>query len=193
MSFNVLIVENQPLLALNLQDAVEELGHHTIGIASNMYQALFLSEGADVALVEVNLEDGPRGPIVGRSLAEADVTVLFMTSDPGAIRAGCPAPSALSRNLFLIWSLSRPSNTWRIEARAGTTCHRQDVCHFSNDTAYLAMKRRLAAGQPCSISLRQQRSGEVGACLDGWPTISSTCIFSHTSSLFYFLTCSRYQ
>lgn len=88
MSFNVLIVEDQPLLALNLQDAVEELGHNTIGIASNMYQALLLSAGADVALVDVNLEDGPTGPIVGRTLAEADVTVLFMTGDPGAIRGG---------------------------------------------------------------------------------------------------------
>lgn len=88
MSFNVLIVEDQPLIALNLQDTVEELGHNTIGIASNMYQALLLSSGADIALVDVNLEDGPTGPIIGRSLAEADVSVLFMTSDPGAIRGG---------------------------------------------------------------------------------------------------------
>lgn len=90
MSFNVLIVEDQPLLALNLQDAFEELGHNAIGIASNMYQALMLAEGADVALVDVNLEDGPTGPIVGRTLVDADVTVLFMTSDPGALRGGVP-------------------------------------------------------------------------------------------------------
>jgi CheY-like chemotaxis protein len=86
MSFNVLIVEDQPLIALNLQDTVEELGHHTVGIASNMYQALLLSTGADIALVDVNLEDGPTGPIIGRTLADTDVSVLFMTSDPGAMR-----------------------------------------------------------------------------------------------------------
>ncbi|MFW8609245.1 response regulator [Rhizobium beringeri] len=90
MSFNVLIVEDQPLIALNLQDTVEELGHHTVGIASNMYQALLLSTGADIALVDVNLEDGPTGPIIGRTLADTDVSVLFMTSDPGAIRGGVP-------------------------------------------------------------------------------------------------------
>jgi len=90
MSFNVLIVEDQPLIALNLQDTVEELGHHTVGIASNMYQAILLSADAEMALVDVNLEDGPTGPIVGRALAEADVSVLFMTSDPGAIRGGVP-------------------------------------------------------------------------------------------------------
>ncbi|WP_082597359.1 response regulator [Rhizobium sp. Root708] len=90
MSFNVLIVEDQPLVALNLQDTVEELGHHAVGIASNMYQALLLADHVDMALVDVNLEGGPTGPIVGRTLAEADVTVLFMTSDPGALRGGVP-------------------------------------------------------------------------------------------------------
>jgi CheY-like chemotaxis protein len=90
MSFNVLIVEDQPLVALNLQDTIEELGHRPVGIASNMYQALMLATDADMALVDVNLEDGPTGPIVGRTLVEADVTVLFMTSDPGALRGGVP-------------------------------------------------------------------------------------------------------
>jgi len=88
MSFNILIVEDQPLIALNLQDTVEELGHNPIGIASNMYQALMLANKADVALVDVHLEDGPTGPIVGRTLADAEVSVLFMTSDPGALRGG---------------------------------------------------------------------------------------------------------
>ncbi len=90
MSFNVLIVEDQPLVALNLQDTVEELGHNAVGIASNMYQALLLAKDVDMALVDVNLEDGPTGPIVGRTLVEADVTVLFMTSDPGLLRGGVP-------------------------------------------------------------------------------------------------------
>jgi DNA-binding response OmpR family regulator len=90
MSYNVLIVEDQPLIALNLQDAIEELGHNAVGIAKNMYQAFMMAGNVDMALVDVNLEDGPTGPIVGRTLAEADVAVLFMTSDPGALRGGVP-------------------------------------------------------------------------------------------------------
>jgi DNA-binding response OmpR family regulator len=90
MSFNVLIVEDQPLIAMNLQDTVEELGHNTVAIASNMYQALTFAGEVDMAFVDVNLEDGPTGPIVGRALADANVSVLFMTSDPGAIRGGVP-------------------------------------------------------------------------------------------------------
>ncbi|ACI57986.1 response regulator receiver protein (plasmid) [Rhizobium leguminosarum bv. trifolii WSM2304] len=92
MSFNVLIVEDQPLIALSLKDTVEELGHNTIGIASNMYQARLNSSDADLAFVDVNLEDGPTGPIIGRTLVDANVSVLFMTSDPGAIRG---VPGAL--------------------------------------------------------------------------------------------------
>lgn len=90
MGYNVLIVEDQPLIALNLQDAVEELGHHPVGIASNMYQAMMFGTDVDIALVDVNLEEGPTGPIVGRTLAEANVAVLFMTSEPGALRGGVP-------------------------------------------------------------------------------------------------------
>ncbi|MBB4255673.1 hypothetical protein [Rhizobium sp. BK008] len=86
MSFNVLIVEDQPLIALNLQDTVEEL----VGIASNMYQALMFSGDVDMAFVDVNLEDGPTGPIVGRTLADANVSVLFMTSDRARSEAACP-------------------------------------------------------------------------------------------------------
>lgn len=90
MPYNILIVEDQPLIALNIQDAVEELGHRSVGIARDMYQAFELAKNVDVALVDVNLEDGPTGPIVGKSLAEADVAVLFMTSDPKALGDGVP-------------------------------------------------------------------------------------------------------
>ncbi len=45
------------------------------------------SGDVDMPFVDVNLEDGP---IVGRTLADANVSVLFMTSDPGAIRGGVP-------------------------------------------------------------------------------------------------------
>jgi DNA-binding response OmpR family regulator len=97
MSYNVLIVEDQPLIALNLEDAITELGHHSVGIATNMYQALMLAGNVDMAFVDVNLEDGPTGPIVGRTLAEADVAVLFMTSDPGALRGGVPGALGVMR------------------------------------------------------------------------------------------------
>jgi DNA-binding response OmpR family regulator len=88
MAFNVLIVEDQPIIAMGLEDAVEALGHHSIGVARNRAEATLLSATADMALVDVNLDDGPTGPGIGRDLAIADITVLFMTSDPGALGDG---------------------------------------------------------------------------------------------------------
>lgn len=90
MSYNVLIVEDQPLIALGLEDAVEALGHKAVGIARNTVEARALAGSADLAFVDVNLEDGPTGPGIGRELAEADVAVLFMTSDPTALGDGVP-------------------------------------------------------------------------------------------------------
>jgi DNA-binding response OmpR family regulator len=90
MSYNVLIVEDQPLIALGLEDAVQSLGHRTVGIARNTREARALADSADMALVDVNLEDGPTGPLIGRELAAADVAVLFMTSDPMALGDGIP-------------------------------------------------------------------------------------------------------
>ncbi|NKK40321.1 response regulator [Rhizobium leguminosarum bv. viciae] len=120
MSFNVLIVEDHPLIALNLQDTVEELGHHTVGIASNMYQALMFSGDVDMAFVDVNLEDGPTGPIVGRTLADANVSVLFMTSDPGAIRGGVPGALGVIRKPVLDLELVEAIQ-YVADRRAGNT------------------------------------------------------------------------
>jgi DNA-binding NarL/FixJ family response regulator len=133
MSFNVLIVEDQPLIALNLQDAVEELGHNAVGIASNMYQALLLSTGADIAFVDVNLEDGPTGPIIGRTLADTDISVLFMTSDPGAIRGGVPGALGVIQKPILDLELVEAIQ-YVADRRAGNTDIPPPKCfiEFSN-------------------------------------------------------------
>lgn len=88
MAYNVLIVEDQPILAMGVEDAVEALGHCAIGIASNAVEALKYLDTADIALVDVNLDDGATGPEIGRKMAGANVAVLFMTSDPSVLGAG---------------------------------------------------------------------------------------------------------
>ncbi len=50
-----------------------------------------LADGTEVAIVDLNLRDGPTGPIVGRTLAEKfGVTVLFMTANPSQLGEGIP-------------------------------------------------------------------------------------------------------
>jgi hypothetical protein len=50
-----------------------------------------LAETADVALVDLNLRDGPTGIHIGRTLAEAyGVSVIFMTANPAQLGTGVP-------------------------------------------------------------------------------------------------------
>lgn len=90
MACRILIVEDQPLIALCLEEAVIELGYKPAGMASTKSKALSLGANADVALVDVDLFDGPTGPEIGKSLAENDVSVVFMTGDPEKLGNGVP-------------------------------------------------------------------------------------------------------
>lgn len=84
MPTKVLIVEDEVLIAMETEAIVEDLGHRPIGIAATSAEAIALaaSEVPDVALVDVNLADGPTGPEVGARLADLGIAVVFITANP---------------------------------------------------------------------------------------------------------------
>lgn len=89
----VLIVEDQLLIALDLQESISEssIGADVVGFASQTEHALRLAPTVDIAFVDVNLSDGRTGPEIGRILAEKfGVTVIFMTANPEALGEGVP-------------------------------------------------------------------------------------------------------
>lgn len=88
MNQRILIVEDQFLIAIDIEDAVLELGHHVTGIAASRADALKHSDMVDIALVDVNLLDGPTGPEIGRTLAQKGCTVIFMTANPETVAEG---------------------------------------------------------------------------------------------------------
>lgn len=101
MPHRILVVEDQLLIALHIEDAVLALGHEIAGIAANTADALDAGEDADIALVDVHLQDGATGPDIGRLLAARGVTVIFMTANPEAIASGIPgALGVISKPLF---------------------------------------------------------------------------------------------
>ncbi len=82
----VLIVEDEFLIALDLEQTVRSLGLEVAGLAVNKEQALKLAPMADIAFVDVNLLDGATGPEIGRRLVEDyGVSVVFMTGNPEAL------------------------------------------------------------------------------------------------------------
>lgn len=85
----VLIVEDELIIALDLEDMVTDVGFEVSGLASSLEHALNLAEATDIAFVDVNLSDGASGPAIGRILAEDfGITVVFMTGNPEVVADG---------------------------------------------------------------------------------------------------------
>jgi len=88
------IVEDEFLVALQLEDILLELDYHVIGIAPDKAAAIAVSSPADVALVDINLRDGPTGPEIARLLsARYGTRIIYVTANPGQI--GLPADTAI--------------------------------------------------------------------------------------------------
>lgn len=84
MTLRVLIVEDEALVAAELECLVDDAGHVTVGHAVTGEEAMALAAEfrPDLALVDVNLLDGPTGIAVARRLLEDGVRVVFMTANP---------------------------------------------------------------------------------------------------------------
>jgi CheY-like chemotaxis protein len=80
----VLIVEDEILIALELESLLQDLGHDVVGIAASSKDALAMGKDLkpDLAFVDIHLADGPTGVEVARRLgSEHQVAVLFMTAN----------------------------------------------------------------------------------------------------------------
>lgn len=81
---NVLIVEDEVLLAAELAYLIEEVGCREVGHAMSSDEALAMAAALrpDLALVDVHLQDGPTGIDVARKIAvDCGVVALFMTAN----------------------------------------------------------------------------------------------------------------
>lgn len=86
----ILIVEDEMLVAFEVEAVLEDLGHQVVGIAPDLTTAMTLAEQpVDLALVDLNLRDGLTGPEIGRRLCDrAGVSVLFVTANPRILGDG---------------------------------------------------------------------------------------------------------
>ncbi len=91
MSYRILIVEDEIIAATEIEYVVEEMGHDPMAIASDQKSALAHASQADIALVDLNLRDGPTGIRIGEILAQTHgVTVVFLTANPAQLGDGVP-------------------------------------------------------------------------------------------------------
>lgn len=75
----ILIVEDEPLIAMMLEDFVDTLGHRIAATVDSVEQALSaVAEGAfDIAVLDVNLRDGAASWPVADALVDAGKPFLL--------------------------------------------------------------------------------------------------------------------
>ena len=87
----VLVVEDQPILAMELELMLTDYDCEVVGLAMDQASALMLARRhePDLAFVDVNLLDGLTGPQVAHDLVERHgAAVVFMTANPEQIPEG---------------------------------------------------------------------------------------------------------
>jgi len=97
---SVLIVENEPFIALDLATAVEEAGGKVIGPAGSVREALMLIEQhlVQAAILDVSLSDRDVTPIA-ELLIEGGIPVIFYSglALPVALRERYPSASIYNK------------------------------------------------------------------------------------------------
>jgi DNA-binding response OmpR family regulator len=93
-SAKVLIVEDEFLVALQLEDILLESGYAVLGTIPDFASLSTVEEAPDIALVDLNLRDGLTGPAVAQALAgRYGSRVIYVTANPAQI--GSPAETAI--------------------------------------------------------------------------------------------------
>ena len=87
------------MIALMLEDLVEDFGHEPCGIADSFETGLkgCLSAEADLALVDLDLVDGPTGLQLVEALAERRVPSIIVSGQVDLIRQAHRAASVVRK------------------------------------------------------------------------------------------------
>jgi CheY-like chemotaxis protein/DNA-directed RNA polymerase specialized sigma24 family protein len=108
---DVLIIEDEPIIAMDLEALVESLGHRVSGVARTQKEAVALANRTQPGLVlaDIQLADGSSGlDAVNDILNDFEVPVIFITAYPERLLTGeRPEP------VFLI---SKPFQTQTVKA-----------------------------------------------------------------------------
>jgi len=126
---NVMIIEDESIIALHIKSIVEDLGHEVTGIARTRTEAAAMAARTRPQLVvaDIRLADGSSGiDAVKDILALMDVPVIFITAFPERLLTGeRPEPTYL---------ITKPFNPETVTATIGQALlfHRE---HGASETA----------------------------------------------------------
>ncbi len=101
---DIMIIEDEPLIAMDIEEMVESLGHRVVGTARTHTEAtaLFNKTRPKMILADIQLADGTSGiEAVNEILSTASVPVIFITAFPERLLTGeRPEPAFLVTKPF---------------------------------------------------------------------------------------------
>lgn len=105
LASRIMIIEDEPIIALDLENLVSELGHKVVATASTRDEAIAKahSERPGLILADINLGEGGSGiDAVTEILNSFDIPVIFITAYPEKLLTGeRPEPTYLIAKPFL--------------------------------------------------------------------------------------------
>ncbi len=105
LATRVLIIEDEPLIAMDLESIVEDLGHQVVGVARAKRQAIALAaeRNPELILADIQLADGSSGiDAVNEIVSATSKPVIFITGHPGIYLGSSrrPEPAFLLQKPF---------------------------------------------------------------------------------------------
>ena len=91
LASRVLIIEDEPIIGLDLENLVTELGHTVVGIAATRGEAVAkaVAERPGLVLADIKLGEGGSGiDAVTEILESFDIPVIFITGNPEMLLTG---------------------------------------------------------------------------------------------------------
>jgi len=91
LTSRILIIEDEMIIALDLENLVSELGHTVVGIATTREEAVKLAKetGPDLVLADIQLADGSSGVDAASDiLGTLNIPVIFITAFPECLLTG---------------------------------------------------------------------------------------------------------
>lgn len=88
---NVLIIEDEPLIAMDLEAIMEEAGHTVVGVARTHAEAIDIARNKDIGLIlaDIQLADGSSGiDAVNELIDSVEAPVIFITAFPERLLTG---------------------------------------------------------------------------------------------------------
>lgn len=104
ISSRIMIIEDEPFIAMDIQEMATDLGHEVVGIARTKSEALklFEDEKPEMILADIQLADGSSGiDAVNEMLQDQQLPVIFITAFPERLLTGeRPEPTFLITKPF---------------------------------------------------------------------------------------------